>query len=116
MWLKRLALLAGLGLLMVGGVPLLVIALLIGSRLLMIVAGPVNIFNTTWSEPPAADLAGEYAAVDTDYAARNFPKGAAPRIRLRQDHTMEVFDLPQFRRLGTSRRVQPQWNGHLEHF
>src|SRR5262245_33576934 len=55
---------------------------LIGNRRLMIVAGPVNIWNTTRHSPPSADLAGYYRLVEG--AGRDISPRAG--FRLTADH------------------------------
>lgn len=77
--------------------------MMIGSRLLPLVAGPVNIWNATSHTPPAADLAGYYRL--SSETAR-IPIDLAPSTRLRSgfrlgaDHSLEVTGLPDFDGLG----------------
>ncbi len=84
------------------GSPFLLMAMLVGSRLVSALVGPVNVWNITKHVPPVADLAGEYG-----------PPGRAGRgqqrdlfsdrieFRLGPDHRAEVFDLPAYDGSGT---------------
>jgi len=106
---RRLLLLLGLlGIIAVIGVvvsiPLLVIGMMMTSRLLMILAGPVNIWNTTWHTPSVTELAGYYRVLPKD-RADYLPQGAVVSersgFRLGTDHRVEVTDLPDFDGFGS---------------
>jgi hypothetical protein len=92
--------------------PFLLFGMLIGSRILMIVAGPVNIWNTTWRTPPVADLAGHYSLSEGNLAARIPPGAVVSRrsgFRLHRDHRAEITDLPDFD--GSGERARCNYNG-----
>jgi hypothetical protein len=81
------------------GIPLVLIGMLIGSRVLAMVAGPVNIWNTTRHLPPMADFTGYYQLTDRSWKESEelgAPVSRKSGFRLRADHRMEVFDLPDF--------------------
>jgi hypothetical protein len=87
------------------GVPLLLFGMLIGSRLLMIVAGPVNLWNTTWHTPPIAQIAGEYrVSKDSSELRLRLPHGHTMSDRsgftLGADHSIEVTDVSAFDGFG----------------
>ena len=83
-------------------IPFLAIAMMIGSRLLMILLGPVNVWNMTWRTPPAAELAGYYRA-DPQSVGR-LPPGSIisgnSGFRLTADHRIDVTDVPAFGDFG----------------
>jgi|SRR5579859_15944 len=100
-WLPLLLTIAVVAMIAVG-VPLLLFGMMIGTRLLSLVAGPVNIWNTTQHLPPISDFAGYYRLSDRSW--KNSKELGAPvsknsGFRLSADHRVEVFDLPDF---GTS--------------
>ena len=83
--------------------PPLLIAMLMGTRLLSIVAGPVNIWNSTWHVPPVADTAGYYGLSKTEWAGLKPNEGLVSRrsgFRLNPDHRVEVIDVPAFDGFG----------------
>lgn len=79
--------------------------MMIGSRLLGVLVGPVNVWNTTWHTPSSSDIAGYY----------KLPKGSARGIsersgfRLTADHRVEVIDVPAFD--GFGERIRCNYNG-----
>jgi hypothetical protein len=69
----------------------------IGSRLLSIVAGPVNIRNATWHAPPMADLVGIYRLSKLNRAGHKPLVGLISKqsgISLSADHRAELIDVP----------------------
>jgi hypothetical protein len=101
-WLWLLLILTGIGMIVIS-IPFLWIPLMAASRLLSIVAGPVNIWNTTWRLPRMADFTGYYKLSERsrkDSEALGAPVSKDSGFRLGADHRMEVFDLPDFDVLG----------------
>jgi hypothetical protein len=103
---KNLLWLIPLGIL-VGAVtlPVLVFAMMIGTRLLSAVAGPVNIWNATRHAPQAANLAGSYQPSEKDSRrAGELRPGFSFRssMKLAADHQAEVSELPGFNGFGES--------------
>jgi hypothetical protein len=82
------------------GIPFLLFATMIGSRLLSILIGPVNIFNMTTRPPSASDVAGQYVLTDSSRqpSGAKIPKRSG--FRLGADHSVEVTDLPSFGDFG----------------
>jgi hypothetical protein len=84
-------------------IPLLLVAMMIGTRLLSIVAGPVNIWNTTWRTPRVTEIAGYYRLSEKTRTAE-LPPGTfiseRSGFRLGADHRIEVTDLPAFDGFG----------------
>ena len=84
-------------------VPLLLLAMLIGSRALAIMAGPVNIWNTTWRTPQDSEIAGNYGLAEGN-VSRQLPTGAfisgQSGFRLGADHQMEMIEVPAFDGVG----------------
>jgi hypothetical protein len=84
---------------LVVAIPVLLLLMLIGTRLLGIFIGPVNIWNTTWHAPSAAELAGDYGvgeAILQDRTASEAMRSGSTGFRLYADHRMEIFGLPDF--------------------
>jgi len=84
------------------GSPFLLMAMLIGSRLLSALIGPVNVWNITKHVPPVADLAGEYGGPDPAGRGK-LHDGLSDHsgFRLSADRRAEVFDLPAYDVSGT---------------
>lgn len=81
--------------------PLLLIVMMIGSRLLMIVLGPVNIWNTTWHTPPVSEIAGYYTVLETGRLPRGALVSKRSGFRLGADHRLEMTDVPDFDGFGS---------------
>jgi hypothetical protein len=73
--------------------------MMIGSRLLSIIAGPVNVWNTTWKTPPIAEITGYYSLSGVRIADRT-PLPHHSGFRLAADHRAEVTNLPAFDGFG----------------
>jgi hypothetical protein len=81
--------------------PPLLLAMMMGTRLLSAVAGPVNIWNSTRHVPPVADTVGYYGLSEIESYKPN--EGVVSRrsgFRLNADHRAEVFDVPAFDGFG----------------
>ncbi len=84
-------------------VPLLLFGMLIGSRLLSILVGPVNIWNTTWHAPPVADTVGYYEFSEINWGGHEPLRSEDLKhsgFRLSANHTIEVIDVPAFDGFG----------------
>jgi hypothetical protein len=83
-------------------VPFLPFAMMIGSRLVAMLIGPVNVWNMTTHAPSPSDLAGDYEP-DRN-GARYLPSGvqlpAGSHFRLGADHRADVTDLPAYDGFG----------------
>jgi hypothetical protein len=94
-------------------IPLLLFGMLIGSRLLMIVAGPVNIWNTTWHIPSSTEVAGYYKVSKESTGLdpnSGYRISARSGFRLTPDHRVEVvIELPAFGLAGE--RLECNYNG-----
>jgi hypothetical protein len=84
-------------------IPASLIGMMIFSRLGTIFVGPVNVWNLTWKEPTAKELAGEYRLSDIHglRVPANFNATQAG-FRLSEDYGAEVFALPAFSPNGNS--------------
>jgi hypothetical protein len=95
-WLLLLLIPLGLA-----AIPVLLFGMLLGTRLLSIVVGPVNIFNTPRHAPRAGEMAGYYRL---SKEARRAPRGAKlserSGFRLDADHRFEMTDVPSFGEFG----------------
>ena len=83
--------------------PLILIAMLLGSRLLSILIGPVNIWNTTREPPPPEALAGLYQVARDKHFREQEPGlflSEGSGLRLASDHSLDVIDLPAFDGFG----------------
>jgi hypothetical protein len=101
-WLWLLLIPAGVIIVAIA-IPFLLMAMLIGTRLLSAVAGPVNFWNTTRHLPPMADFAGYYKLSERswkDSKKLDAEVSRASGFRLGADHRMEVIDLPAFDGFG----------------
>jgi hypothetical protein len=107
MWLL---LLIPMGLLMAAiSLPLLLITMMTGTRLLSIFIGPVNIWNTPNHAPPPKDVAGIYTPDDAsraEWAREHITLSALSYIKLNEDHTLEVHDMPAFNGVGEFQNCQ----------
>jgi hypothetical protein len=86
--------------------PFLFIAMMMGSRLLSTLTGPVNIWNMPTSIPPADDIAGHYrmsGQTDEQLRGRGIFISNRSGFTLYPDHKLEVVDLPAFDEWGKSR-------------
>jgi hypothetical protein len=86
-------------------VPLLLFGMLIGSRLLSVLVGPVSIWNTTWHIPPVADTVGYYEFSEINWGGGGHEPLRSEDLkhsgfRLNADHTIEVIDVPAFGGFG----------------
>jgi hypothetical protein len=85
-------------------VPVLLFGMLIGTRLLSMVAGPVNIFNTPGHAPSAAEIAGYYRlSKDVNRAPRGGILSERAGFSLGSDHRLEMTEMPAFDGFGESR-------------
>lgn len=84
-------------------IPVLLIGMLIGTRVLSMVAGPVSLWNITWHTPPLTEIAGYYRLSGKGVRGR-LPSGIVVSersgFRLGADHEVEVVDLPAFDGFG----------------
>jgi hypothetical protein len=97
-WLWLLPIPAGVIMVAIG-ISLVLMGMLIGSRVLAMVAGPVNIWNMTRHVPPMEDSTGYYQLTDRSWKESKelgAPVSRKSGFRLLADHRMEVFDLPDF--------------------
>jgi hypothetical protein len=84
-------------------VPVLLFGMLIGTRLLSMVAGPVNIFNTPGHAPSAAEIAGYYRlSKDVNRAPRGGILSERAGFSLGSDHRLEMTEMPAFDGFGES--------------
>jgi hypothetical protein len=91
------------------------IVIQIASRLLSIVAGPVNIWNTVWIMPSTEDVSGTYRLSEKsrqDALAMDIYISIDSRLTLTADHRMEVFELPAFDRFG--KQLNCTYNGAFD--
>jgi len=96
-------------------VPFLLIAMLIGSRLLSIIAGPVNIWNTTWHAPLVDDFVGSYEFSEIRWGGQPPVEDAVARrsgFRLNADHSAEIIDVPAFDGFGQAMNCTYNGTGH----
>jgi hypothetical protein len=101
-WLWLLLIPAGIVLVVVG-VPAVLIGMMIGTRMLSIIAGPVNIWNITWHLPRVADFTGYYKLSERgrrDSKALGAVVSKDSGFKLYADHRMEIIDLPDFSASG----------------
>jgi hypothetical protein len=87
--LSAFKLLTGGVIVIVGGIAIII---LLASRLLMLVGGPVNIWNSTWNVPPVSEVVGYYDAKNQ----------ARSGFRLRADGRLEMNSVPAFDDFGKS--------------
>jgi len=77
--------------------------MMMGTRLLSIFVGPINIWNTTRSVPPIEAISGHYQLSDVtseDLEKRGIFVSDHSGFTLYPDHKLEVFDLPAFDGFG----------------
>ena len=80
--------------------PFVLIAMMMGTRLLSIFIGPVNIWNTPRHAPALQDVVGMYTPEDK---SRQYFVGSlalSSYIKLNEDHTVEIHDMPSFDGFG----------------
>ena len=81
----------------IAAIPFLVFGMFIGTELLSMVAGPVNIFNTPRRAPSATEIAGYYRlSKKRDRAPTGATLSEHSGIRLGADHRLEMTDVPSF--------------------
>ncbi len=83
--------------------PFLVICIFVGSRLLSMLIGPVNIWNSTKKPPSPQALAGFYQVARDQYfrdQASHLFISETSGLRLEPDHRIGVIDLPAFDDFG----------------
>jgi hypothetical protein len=94
--------------------PLLLIAMMMGTRLLSIFIGPINIWNTPGHAPPPKDIAGIYTPDDESrsaFAREQVALSALSYIKLNADHTLEIRDIPAFDGFGQYQECQYSGTG-----
>jgi hypothetical protein len=89
------------------------IAILVASRGLVAIVGlligPFSIWNTPSHAPPPRDVAGIYTPDDAsraEWTREHVNLSALSYIRLNEDHTVEVHDMPVFDAFGQSQNCQ----------
>lgn len=94
------------------------IAILVVSRGLFAIVGlligPFSIWNTPTHAPPPKDVAGIYTPDDasrTDWSRGHVTISALSYIRLNEDHTVEVHDMPVFDAFGEYQNCQYSGTG-----
>jgi hypothetical protein len=101
-WLLPLVLTSGV-IAAIAAIPFLLIAMMIGTCLLSIVAGPVNVWNTSWRTPSVSELAGEYRLSEKRLPGQlpsGFSISERSGFRLGADRRLEVTELPGFDGFG----------------
>lgn len=89
------------------------------SRLLMLVLGPVNIWNATRHAPRSADLAGYYQLSGNNLPSRVLRSGIISErsgFRLNANHTFEANALPSFDGFGDPAGCNYSGTGTWSHF
>ena len=94
--------------------PLLLTAMMMGTRLLSIFIGPVNIWNTPRHAPALQDVVGIYTPDDKRREYFEGSLAVSSYIKLNEDHTVEIHDMPSFDGFGDYQNChyseQGKWN------
>jgi hypothetical protein len=94
--------------------PVLLIGMMIGTRILSIVFGPVNIWNSVHRNLADANLAGTYQLSEksrTDLENMGIFTVAQSGFTLHPDHTMEIVDVPALDGFGDPRHCSHNGTG-----